>query len=643
MGGIILAIGDIVDGIVIFIENSHKKISEFPSRPRNELIIEACKEMGPSIFSALLIIAVSFLPIFALQAQEGKLFHPLAYTKTFAMLAAALVTITVTAPLIILFVKGRIRSEAENPVNRLLAKIYAPVLRFSLRRRKFVLALLAAVVVLTGAAFTRLGSEFMPPLWEGDLLYMPITVPGMSITAAADLVQRQGKAIRSIPEVESVFGKAGRYETPTDAAPLSMFEYTVRLKSRDQWREGLDEERLLKELDTAVAVPGINRAWTKPIRGRIDMLSTGIRTPVGIKVFAPNLTAIEKIGLELEAALVNVPGTRSVYAERLGGGSYLDFDPDRKSLQRYGLNVGDALNVIETAIGGMEVSQTVEGRERYTINVRYPRELRDTIEKVGRILVATSTGAQVPLSQLGKLSTQSGAPMIFNENGSLVGYVYIDLEGRDPGSYVKDAKEAVAKAVILPQGSFIKWTGQYENLARMQERMKVILPLTLVLIFAFLYFGVRSFSKTIMIMVSVPLSLIGGILLMWTLGYNTSVAVWAGAIALIGVAVETAAIMIVFLDRAWKERAENNKLNAGSDFIEATITGAQGSLRPVLMAVSMNIFGLMPVMVATGIGADVMKRITSPMFGGLITLAVLTLIILPVIYMMNESRQRRIK
>ncbi len=638
MGGIILAIGDIVDGIVIFIENSHKKISEFPSRPRNELIIEACKEMGPSIFSALLIIAVSFLPIFALQAQEGKLFHPLAYTKTFAMLAAALVTITVTAPLIILFVKGRIRSETENPVNRLLAKIYEPILRFSLRRRKLVLALLAAVVVLTGAAFTRLGSEFMPPLWEGDLLYMPITVPGMSITAAADLVQRQGKAIRSIPEVESVFGKAGRYETPTDAAPLSMFEYTVRLKPRDQWREGLDEERLLKELDTAVAVPGINRAWTKPIRGRIDMLSTGIRTPVGIKVFAPTLPAIEKIGLELEAALVNVPGTRSVYAERLGGGSYLDFDPDRKSLQRYGLNVGDALNVIETAIGGMEVSQTVEGRERYTINVRYPRELRDTIEKVGRILVATSTGAQVPLSQLGKLSTQSGAPMIFNENGSLVGYVYIDLEGRDPGSYVKDAKEAVAKAVSLPQGSYIKWTGQYENLARMQERMKIILPLTLVLIFAFLYFGVRSLSKTIMIMVSVPLSLIGGILLMWTLGYNTSVAVWAGAIALIGVAVETAAIMIVFLDRAWKYRAESNKLNTGSDFIEATISGAQGSLRPVLMAVSMNIFGLMPVMLATGIGADVMKRITSPMFGGLITLAVLTLIILPIIYMMNETR-----
>lgn len=641
MGGIILAIGDIVDGIVVFIENSHKKLAENGSRSRTDRIVEACQEMGPSIFSALLIIAISFLPIFALQAQEGKLFHPLAYTKTFAMIAAALVTITVTAPLIILFVRGRIRSEEENPVNRLVSRAYVPLLAFSLRRRKLVLGLLAVSVVATGVAFSRLGSEFMPPLWEGDLLYMPITVPGMSITAASDLVQRQGKAIRSIPEVESVFGKAGRYETPTDPAPLSMFEYTVRLKTRDQWRKGLSEDDLVRELDEAVKVPGINRAWTKPIRGRIDMLSTGIRTPVGIKVFAKDLPTIERIGRELEAALVTVRGTRSVYAERLGGGSYLDFDPDRKALQRYGLNVGDALDVVETAIGGMEISQTVEGRERYTINVRYPRELRDTVDKVSRILVATPSGAQIPIGQLGKLTSQSGAPMIFNENGSLVGYVYIDLEGRDPGSYVSDAKEAVARSIQLPQGAYLKWTGQYENLARMQERMKIILPLTLVLIFAALYFGVRSLSKTIMIMVSVPLSLIGGILLMWFLGYNTSVAVWAGAIALIGVAVETASIMIVFLDRAWSERDAGGNLNSLADQMSATIEGASASLRSVLMAVAMNIFGLMPVMLATGLGADVMKRISSPMFGGLVTLAVLTLVILPIIYLVNESRVRK--
>ncbi len=640
MGGIILAIGDIVDGIVVFIENSHKKIAEATDRRRIDVIIEACQEMGPSIFSALLIIAISFLPIFALQAQEGKLFHPLAFTKTFAMIAAALVTITVTAPLIILFVRGKIRSEETNPVNRIISKAYVPVLAFSLRKRRLVLALLAGVVILTGAAFSRLGSEFMPPLWEGDLLYMPITVPGMSITAASDLVQRQGKAIRSVPEVGSVFGKAGRYETPTDPAPLSMFEYTIQLKPREQWRKGLNEDELIKQLDEAVAVPGVNRAWTKPIRGRIDMLSTGIRTPVGIKIFATDLSTIEHIGRELEAALVKVRGTRSVYAERLGGGSYLDFDPDRKSLQRYGLNVGDALNVIETAVGGMEISQTIEGRERYTINVRYPRELRDTVEKVGRILVATPSGAQIPLSQLGTLSTQSGAPMIFNENGSLVGYVYVDLEGRDPGGYVGDAKKAVEATVQLPPGSFLKWTGQYENLARMQERMKIILPLTLLLIFAFLYLGVRSFSRTIMIMVSVPLSLIGGICLMWALGYNMSVAVWAGAIALIGVAVETASIMIVFLDRSWKNHADQGRLQSQDDFITATLSGAGASLRPVLMAVCMNIFGLMPVMLATGLGADVMKRISSPMFGGLITLAVLTLIILPIIYMMSETRLR---
>lgn len=641
MGGLILAIGDIVDGIVVFIENAHKKIARDPNRPRNEIAIEACQELGPSIFSSLLIIAVSFLPIFALQAQEGKLFHPLAYTKTFAMIAAAIVTITVTPPLIMLFVRGRIRSEEENPVNRKLQSLYRPLLAWSLKRSRWVLAALALMTGLAGFGFTRLGSEFMPSLWEGDLLYMPITVPGISITAASDLLTKQGAAIKAVPEVESVYGKAGRYETPTDPAPLSMFEYTVRLKPREQWRKGLKDDDVIAELDKAVAIPGLNRAWTKPIRGRIDMLSTGIRTPVGIKIFGPDLATIESVGRALEGALVDVRGTRSVYAERLGGGSYLDFVPDRALLQRYGLNVGDVMMVIETAVGGMEVSQTVEGRERYSINVRYPRELRDTIEKIGRILVATPSGVQVPLGQLGRLTTQSGAPMIFNENGTLVGYVYIDLEGRDPGGYVEDAKRAVEEKVQMPKGTFIKWTGQYENLARMQERMKIVLPLTLLVIFAFLYFGIRSAGKTIMIMVSVPLSLIGGILLMWVLDYNTSVAVWAGAIALIGVAVETASIMVVFLDQAFKSRSESGQLNSDVDFVDATIEGASKSLRSVLMAVCMNIFGLMPVMLETGLGSDVMKRISSPMFGGLVSLAFLTLIVLPVVYLLRERRLTR--
>ncbi len=640
MGGIILAIGDVVDGVVVFIENAHKKLAagEGAGKSPTELAIEACSELGPSIFSSLLIIAVSFLPIFALQAQEGKLFHPLAYTKTFAMLVAAVVSITMTPPLIAIFVRGKIRSEEENPVNRTLQNLYKPALDWCLRHGKSVLggmALLTAVAVL---AFMRLGSEFMPPLWEGDLLYMPITVPGISVTSATDLLTRQGAAIKAVPEVETVFGKAGRYETPTDPAPLSMFEYTIRLKPRAQWRKGVSQDGLVAELDRAVAVPGLNRAWTKPVRGRTDMLSTGIRTPIGIKIFGKDLQVIQGIGEQLERALKDVRGTRSVYAERIGGGYYLDFEPDRAMLQRYGLNVGDAQMIIETAIGGMDVSQTIDGRERYTINVRYPRELRDDVEKLSRILVPTPTGTVVPLGQLGKLTMRSGPPMVLDENGSLAGYVYIDLKDRDPGGYVSDAKAAVAKSVQLPQGYFLSWTGQYEYLVRMQRRMKIVLPLTLALVFMLLYFSLRSVGKSLMVMISVPLSLVGGILLMWALGYNTSVAVWAGAIALIGVAVETTSIMVVFLDEAWQARAKKGQLKSEDDFRNATCEGARKCLRPVLMAVGMNIFGLMPVMIATGLGADVMKRISSPMFGGLLSLTLLTLVVIPVVYKMREQR-----
>ncbi|MCR4296313.1 MAG: CusA/CzcA family heavy metal efflux RND transporter, partial [Elusimicrobia bacterium] len=641
MGGIILAIGDVVDGVVVFIENAHKKLAagKGAGKPPGELAIEACAELGPSIFSSLLIIAVSFLPIFALQAQEGKLFHPLAYTKTFAMLAAALVSITVVPPLIAILVKGRIRTEEENPVNRALQNLYKPALGWSLRHATSVLSGMAVLTTVAIFGFFRLGSEFMPPLWEGDLLYMPITVPGISVTSATDLLTRQGAAIKTIPEVETVFGKAGRYETPTDPAPLSMVEYTIRLKPRSQWRKGLSQDGLVAELDAAVAVPGLNRAWTKPVRGRIDMLSTGIRTPIGIKIFGKDLKVIQGIGEQLERALQDVRGTRSVYAERITGGYYLDFEPDRARLQRYGLNVGDAQMIIETAIGGMEVSQTVDGRERYTINVRYPREFRDNVEKLSRILVPTPTGTQVPLGQLGKLIMRSGPPMILDENGSLAGYVYIDLKDRDPGGYVKDAKAAVAKSVELPPGYFLSWTGQYEYLIRMQRRMMIVLPLTLALVFMLLYFSLRSAGKSLMVMISVPLSLVGGIILMWVLGYNTSVAVWAGAIALIGVAVETTLIMIVYLDEAWKARAGSGRLKNEDDFRDATSEGARKCLRPVLMAVGMNIFGLMPVMAATGLGSDVMKRIASPMFGGLVSLTLLTLVVIPVVYTLRERRR----
>jgi Cu(I)/Ag(I) efflux system membrane protein CusA/SilA len=640
MGGIILAVGDIVDGVVVFIENTHKKIAENSSgRPTGELAIEACKELGPSIFSSLLIIGVSFLPIFALEAQEGKLFHPLAYTKTFAMIMAALVSITVTPPLIAYFVKGNIKPEEKNPINRKLQGLYRPILSWCLSNTKSVLIGMGILVLVSMFGYTRLGSEFMPPLWEGDLLYMPITVPGISVTAAQDLLTRQGAAIKSIPEVVTSFGKAGRFETATDPAPISMLEFTIQLKPRDKWRKGVTEDSLIAELDKAVEIPGLNRAWTKPVRGRIDMLSTGIRTPVGIKIYGKDLKVIEEIGQHLEHALNSVRGTRSVYAERIVGGNYIDFEPDRDVLGRYGLNVGDVQTVVETAIGGMEISQTIEGRERYSISVRYPRELRDDVDKLSRTLVATPTGAQIPMNQLGKFVIRSGPPMVLDENGSLAGYVYIDLKDRDPGGYVEDAKEAVRKSVQIPPGYFIQWTGQYEYLERMQARMKVVLPLTLVLIFGLLYISMRSVSKTIMIMTSVPLSLVGGILLMWALNYNMSVAVWAGAIALIGVAVETTSIMVVFLDEAWKKNKEAGTLKDVNDFVRATMEGAQKSLRSVLMAVSMNIFGLLPVMMATGIGADVMKRLSSPMFGGLVSLTLLTLIVIPVVYMMREKRE----
>lgn len=639
MGGIILAVGDIVDGVVVFIENTHKKLAEQSDHPDDgSIAIAACKELGPSIFSALLIIGVSFLPIFALQAQEGKLFHPLAYTKTFAMIAAALVSITITPPLIAIFVKGPIRSEHENPVSRVMTNLYRPILTWCLNHTKTVLFTTLAAVLACGIAFTRLGSEFMPPLWEGDLLYMPITVPGMSVTTAQDLLTKQGAAIKAIPEVASTFGKAGRFDTATDPAPLSMFEYTIRLKPQSEWRKGLTPDQLIAELDQAVAIPGLNRAWTKPVRGRIDMLSTGIRTPVGVKIYGSDLAVIEDIGQQLERALSNIPGTRSVYAERIIGGYYIDYEPDRAALQRYGLTVGDAQMVIETAIGGMEISQTIEGRERYTINVRYPRELRDDVDKLNRILVATPTGTQVPLGQLGKIVTRTGPSMVLDENGSLAGYVYIDLKDRDPGRYVSDAKEAVQKEVVIPPGYFISWTGQYEYLARMQDRMKIVLPLTLLLIFAFLYGSIRSVSRVILVMAAVPLSLVGGIILMWVMNYNTSVAVWAGAIALIGVAVETASIMIIFLDEAWKKRITNQRHHMEDDFVAATLEGSLKSLRPVIMAVGMNAFGLLPVMVATGIGADVMKRLSTPMFGGLVSLTILTLIVIPVVFMVRERQ-----
>lgn len=633
LGGIIIAVGDIVDGVIVFIENSHKTLALHRDESRRkELIIQACREVGPSLFSALVIMAVSFLPIFALEAQEGKLFHPLAFTKTFAMLSAALVSITVAPPLAVFFIRGHIRSENENPLNRRLLQGYHFILNACLKRSKQVFAGLAVLVAISVILFFRLGSEFMPTLWEGSLLYMPITMPGVSVTAISDLLTRQSKAIKEFPEVENVFGKAGKYDTSTDPAPISMLEYTITLKPKSEWRKGMNEDKLVSELDKAVTVPGLNRAWTRPVRGRIDMLSTGIRTPVGVKVFGRDLKTIETIGNEIETALNQVPGTRSVYAERIVSGYYVNFEPDRALLSRYGLTVGQVQRVIESAIGGMTISQTIEGRERYSINIRYPRELRDDVEKLKRILVATPTGASVPLGQLGQFNTHFGPPMILDEDGLLAGYIYVDVEGRDIGGYVEEAKKVVSKSVSIPEGYFITWTGQYEYLERVQKKMRVVFPVTLLLIFGLLYMSLKSTGKSLLVMAAVPLSLTGGIILMWALGYNTSVAVWAGVIALIGVAVETASIMVIFLDESWEKVRQDSHLTTPDDYHQATLLGAQKCLRPTLMAVAMNIFGLIPVMIASGIGADVVKRISSPMLGGLLSLTILTLIVIPLVY-----------
>lgn len=637
LGGIILAIGDIVDGGIILVENAHKKISENKGKlDYKELAIEACSELGPGLFSAILVIAISFLPIFTMEAQEGKLFQPLAFTKTFVMLATALTTVTIVPVLISALVRGKIRKEEDNPVHRFLMGLYRPVVSWSLKNSKKVIALASGLVLLSGVAFTRLGSEFMPSLWEGDLLYMPITVPGISITAATDILSRQGAAIKKIPEVETVFGKAGRYDTPTDPAPLSMFEFTVRLKPRNKWRDGLSEENLIAELDKAVEVPGMNRAWTKPIRGRTDMLSTGIRTPVGIKIFGKDLNVIEDIGQQLENSLNKVKGTRSVYAERIAGGYYVDFEPDYTALQRFGLNVGDTQMVLETAIGGMDVSQTVEGRERYTINVRYPRELRDDVEKLGRVLVTTPLGIQVPLSQLGKITTSMGPPMVLDEDGSIAGYVYIDLEGRDPGGYVNDAKKIVEKEVKIPPGYFISWTGQYEYLERMQNKMKMVLPLTVLLIFGFLYMSMKSVSRTLLTMLSLPLAAVGSILFIWGLNYNMSAAIWVGVIALMGVAVQDTMVMVVFLDEAWLKRKAAGMLNNLDDCFQATSEGALKSLRSIVMDLLTDFIGLLPVMLSVGLGADVMKRLSAPMFGGLVLLMFFILIVIPCVYYLRE-------
>ena len=641
LGGIAIAIGAMIDAAIVMIENAHKHIERLPENhshsERVEAMIAACKEVGPALFFSLLIITVSFLPVFTLEAQEGRLFSPLAYTKTFSMAGAALLSVTLVPVLMMLFIRGKIMPEAKNPVNRFLILGYRPIIAWVMRWKKttIVAALVALVVSIYPAS--KLGSEFMPTLNEGTLFYMPASLPGMSITKAAELLQTQNKIIKSFPEVSSVYGKAGRANTATDPAPTEMFETVINLKPESEWRSGMTIDKLIAEMDKALQFPGVSNAWTMPIKARIDMLSTGIRTPIGIKVFGKDLNEMERLAREIETVVKEVPGTTSAFAERITGGYYLNIEPDRAQLARYGLAVGDVQEVIGQALGGEMVTTTVEGRERFGVTVRYPRELRSDPQQISQqVLVPTMDGAMIPLGQLAKVEVTKGTPGIRTENALLSAYIFVDIRDRDIGGYVADAKKAVAEKVKFPPGYYATWSGQFESMERAIEKMKIVVPVTLLIIFLLLYLNFRRLTETFIVMLSVPFALVGGIWLMWLLGYNLSVAVAVGFIALAGVAAETGVVMLIYLDHAWealkaKRRAEG-KTPSVADLYEAIMEGAVERVRPKMMTVVAIMAGLLPIMWGTGTGSEVMSRIAAPMVGGMISSTVLTLAVIPAIY-----------
>ena len=638
LGGIAIAIGAMVDAAIVMIENAHKHLERAPpEKPRSEVLIEAAIEVGPALFFSLLIITVSFLPIFALEAQEGRLFKPLAYTKTFAMAAAALLSVTLVPALMLLFVRGRIMPEHRNPVNRFLIWIYRPVIGVALRFKAA--TILIALAILVGSLWpaSRLGTEFMPTLNEGTLFYMPTTLPGLSVTKAAELLQTQNKIIKSFPEVALVWGKAGRASTATDPAPTEMFETVINLKPEREWRPGMTVDKLIAEMDKALQFPGVSNAWTMPIKARIDMLATGIRTPVGVKVYGTNLTELEKIAREVEAAIRTVPGTTSAYAERIIGGYYLNVEPDRAQLARYGLMVTDVQDVISTALGAEAVTTTVEGRERYTVSMRYPRDLRSDPQSIAtQVLIPLPNGGTVPLGEIAKIELAKGPATIRTENAQLAAYIYVDLRDRDLGGYVADAQKAVASQVKFPPGYYVTWSGQFEYLERAKARLKIVVPVTVLIIFLLLYLNFRRVTETLIVMLSVPFALVGGLWLMWWLGFNLSVAVAVGFIALAGVAAETGVVMLIYLDHALAE-IKAKRAVSGTDFThddlhEAIMKGAVERVRPKMMTVAAIMAGLLPIMWSHGTGAEVMQRIAVPMIGGMVSSTLLTLIVIPSIY-----------
>ena len=686
LGGIAIAIGAMIDAAIVMIENMHKHLekavlakagpeaseaksfnsSMLTTEERWKVVAESAKEVGPALFVSLLIITVSFLPVFTLEGQEGRLFKPLAFTKTFSMAAASLLSLTLVPVTMGLFIRGKIYRERANPLNRFLIRLYRPVINFVLAHRGPVIMAGVVALILTWVPWTRIGSEFMPPLEEGTILFMPTTLPGVSVARAREIVRQQDAILKAFPEVDHVWGKAGRAETATDPAGLDMFETTITLKPKAQWRAGMKYDRLVTEMDSATKMPGVTNAWTMPIRGRIDMLATGIRTPVGIKIFGPDLAVLETIGKQIEQGARMIPGTRSAFAERAVSGYYLDIDIDRAAAARHGVNVADIQAVIAIAIGGMTVTQTVEGRERYGVRVRYPQELRDTPERLASVLVpvnhdvgagasrapaapgmgaggaggaAMSAGnAQVPLGQLAVIRQVAGPMVVRTEGAMPTAWVYIDVTGRDIGGYVKDAQKMVNDMIKLPPGYSIVWSGQYEYMQRAAERMRLVIPATLAIIFLLLYFNFQSVGETLIVMLSLPFALVGGIWFVWLLGYNWSVAVAIGFIALSGVAAETGVVMLIYLDNAWKERQAHGARPTVKDLYDAIVEGAVERVRPKMMTVTAIMAGLLPILWGNGTGASVMKRIAAPMVGGMISSTVLTLVVIPAVYSLWKER-----
>jgi Cu(I)/Ag(I) efflux system membrane protein CusA/SilA len=638
LGGIAIAVGAMIDAAIVMIENAHKHLERAePGKPRLQILVEAASEVGPALFFSLLVITVSFLPIFTLEAQEGRLFGPLAYTKTFSMAAAALLSVTLVPALMVLFVRGRIIPEHKNPINRFLIWVYRPVIRNVLQAKALTVIVALAVLAITIFPVRQIGTEFMPSLNEGTLMYMPTTLPGLSITKAAELLQMQDRIIKSFPEVASVYGKAGRASTATDPAPTEMFETIINLKPISEWRPGLTIDSLKAEMDAALQFPGVSNAWTMPIRARIDMLATGIRTPVGVKVFGKDLAEMENVARQVEAVLRKVPGTSSAYAERVMGGYYIEIVPDRIALGRYGLSVADVQDVISTALGGEAVTTTVEGRERYTVNIRYPRDLRASPQAIGTdVQVPMSSGGSVPLGEVANVKLTRGATSIRTENGQLAVYIFVDIRDRDLGGYVADAQQAVASEVKFPPGYYVTWSGQFEYLERAEARLKIVVPVTLLIIFLLLYLNFRALTETLIVMLSLPFAVVGGIWLMWWLGFNMSVAVAVGFIALAGVAAETGVVMLIYLDQAMRElqaqRAAAGNQFTRADLYDAIMLGAVDRVRPKMMTVVAIMAGLLPILWSTGAGSEVMQRIAVPMIGGMVSSTILTLVVIPAIY-----------